>query len=142
MVAKVAQAAAPDPVAGDRIDQKADHCAVDTIGYEFSPLCHGSRNDGSRCGTEDSLKYDESFKWNAVRRRIAVRIADKKVDASKDAAGTAEHDAKSQKPEDDGPDTEVHQIFHNNVSGIFCPRESGFHHGEAGLHEKDQNRTN
>ena len=82
MVAKVAQAAAPDPVAGDRIDQKADHCAVDTIGYEFGPLCHGLRNDGS--------------------------------------------------------DTEVHQVFHNNVTCVFGSCEACFYHCESGLHKEDQ----
>ena len=35
---------------------------------------------------------------------------------------------------------EVHEIFHQDVDRVLGARETGFHHGEPGLHEKHQSR--
>ncbi len=37
-----------------------------------------------------------------------------------------------------GADAEVHQVFHQDIAGVFGPGEAGLAHGEARLHEKDQ----
>jgi hypothetical protein len=49
-----------------------------------------------------------------------------------------EHEAKSDGPEGNGADRKIHEVLHDDVDGIFSSGKAGFHHGEPGLHEKDQ----
>ena len=37
---------------------------------------------------------------------------------------------------------EVHQVFHDNVTCVFCSGETGFNHCEACLHEEDKRGAN
>ena len=46
--------------------------------------------------------------------------------------------ALADQPEDRGSDTEVHQVFHNNVTCVFGSCEACFYHCESGLHKEDQ----
>ena len=64
-------AAAPDPVSGYRIDYQADEEAVDAVRREFCTLCHGSRNDGCRSGTEYCLEDQECPEGNPVGQHAA-----------------------------------------------------------------------
>ena len=49
-------AAAPNPMAGDGIDDGADNQAMEALGREFCALGHGAGNDGGGGCTENRLE--------------------------------------------------------------------------------------
>ena len=62
------KSAAPDPVTGYRIYNETDQQTVDTVGDEFSTLCHGTGYDGSRSSTEYSLEDEKCPERNSIRK--------------------------------------------------------------------------
>ena len=48
------------------------------------------------------------------------------------------HKRRTDQPETDGADHEVHHVFHHDVACVLCPRQAGFHQGEPGLHHEHQ----
>ena len=110
MEAELAQpAAAPDPVAGNGIDQRADYQAVNAVRREFCTFCHSAGNNGGGCGTKYSLE-DQPNKSGDVGIIIAldkeVRCADQPADVC------AEHQAEAQDPEYGSADTKVLSLIH------------------------------
>ena len=132
------ETAAPDPVTGDRVDEQRDRCGVDAVSREFSPLSHGTGNDGGGGGTEDGLEDGVCPERNARRKNMAVILHDKGIDPAEECGAGAEHNAVAEQPVQRGTDTEVHQVLHQNVTGIFGAGETRFTHGESRLHEEDQ----
>ena len=65
-------AAAPDPVAGHRVNDQGDHQGVDAVGDEFGPLRHGAGDDGGRRGAEDRLEDKEGGQRHAIRQNGGV----------------------------------------------------------------------
>ena len=47
----------------------------------------------------------------------------------------------AQEDEDHGTDAEVHEVLHDDVAGVFGPREATLHHGKATLHEEHEDGT-
>ena len=131
-------AAAPDPVAGNRIDQQGDGGGVDAVGAELGALRHGAGDDGGGGGTEDRLENGVGPQGDAGRENAAVIFHDHRVKPAEEAGARAKHDAEADKPETGDADAEVHQVFHQDIAGVFGPGEAGLAHGEARLHEKDQ----
>ena len=58
----------------------------------------------------------------------------------KQRSTASEHDAEAKQPESRCADAEVHQVFHQNVTGVFGPGKSCLAHGKAGLHKEHQSR--
>ena len=137
------EAAAPDPVTGYRINNETDQKTVDTVGDELGTFCHGTGDDGSRGSTEYSLEDEECPERNAIRKHCAsiVCLCCDSADFTEETVSCTEHDTETNQPEDRGTDTEVHQVFHNDVTCVFCSCESCFDHCESGLHEEDQRCT-
>ena len=52
------------------------------------------------------------------------------------------HQPESQEYKHDSADTEIHEIFHDDIAGIFCPCKACFDHGETALHEEYKSCTN
>ena len=129
-------AAAPDPVAGDGVDDGADHQAVDQIRGELGPLRHRAGDNGGGGGAEHRLEDDE----RARGERLAVIAADKEVQPADERPVPRKHQPEADGPEDQGAHREIHQVFHDDIPGVFRPGEAGFHHGEPGLHEEDEHR--
>ena len=125
---------------GNGIDNQADDQAVNTVGKEFGTFCHGAGNNGCGCGTEDGLENEEGPERNAVRShgRSVIGFGSDASDPAEEAVAGSEHDAEAHEPENGGSDTEVHEVFHDDIAGIFGPGETGLYHGETGLHEEDQ----
>ena len=46
--------------------------------------------------------------------------------------------AKAEKPVQGRADTEVHQVFHQNIAGVLGPGKAGLAHRKARLHEENQ----
>ncbi|MPM53277.1 hypothetical protein SDC9_100044 [bioreactor metagenome] len=124
-------AAAPDPMAGNGIDEQGNDDGVDKIALKFCPLRHGSGDDGGGGGAENRLEDEKG----------PVRVRHRGHRGGAHHAGNqlrAVHDAKADQPVDDGAADEIHQILHADVACVFCSGKAGLHHGEARLHEKDQ----
>lgn len=89
------EAAAPDPVTGDRVDHRRYDHGIDAVGRELGAFGHGAGHDGRGGGTEYGLED---------QRRPVVAFADhtvrQKVKAAEHAVHRTEHDAKSDQPED------------------------------------------
>ena len=129
--------AAPDPVTGNRVNDRRNNHRVNAVCRELGALCHRTRNDGrSSCteyGLEDQGRPVVALTDNAVSEEIK---------AAEERACRAEHDAEAEDPEDWRAEREVHQVLHNDVAGILCSGEAGLNHCEAGLHEEYQRRRN
>ena len=136
-------AAAPDPVTGNRINHQTDDQAVNTIRKKFGTFCHGTGNDGGSSCTEDGLENEKSPERNAVRCHgcSIIGFRGDTADLTEEAVAGSEHDTETDEPEDRGSDTEIHEVFHDDVAGIFCTGEAGLYHGKTGLHEEDQSGT-
>ena len=131
-------AAAPDPMTGNGIDQRAQYGAEDQIGGKFRPFRHGAGDDRRRGGAEDGLENQKSkggIRSGVIPSHQKVRCADEAE------VGSAEHQTKAEHPKDHGAHAEIHHIFHYDVPGVFTLCQTGFHHAKAGLHKKDQSRT-
>jgi len=64
---------------------------------------------------------------------------DQKLDRANQAPnGIPEHNREADDPEYDRSDGEVHQVLHDDITGIFRTGKAGFHHGKACLHEEYQ----
>ena len=68
--------AAPNPVAGNRVDYRADCKAVQAVRDKFGALRHGAGNDGCCRGAENGLEDDEGPFWNACRKNIGISPGD------------------------------------------------------------------
>ena len=130
-------AAAPDPVARDRVDNCGNDHRINAVCRELGALCHRTGNDSRSSCTEYGLK-DQG--------RPVVALTDnavsEEIKAAEERACRAEHDAEAEDPEDWRAEREVHQVLHNDVAGILCSGEAGLNHCEAGLHEEYQRRRN
>ena len=131
-------AAAPDPVAGNGINEQRNRSGVDTVGAELGTFCHRAGNNGGRGGAEHSLEDCKCPQRNAAGECVAVILQNAGIQPADHGTAGTEHDAEAKQPEAGRTDTEVHQVFHQNVAGIFGPGETGFTQGKACLHEENQ----
>ena len=131
-------ASAPDPVTGNGVDDQADGNTVNAVGRKFSPFCHGTGNDGGSRRTEYCLEDQECHRRKA-RVFCHVVVGYKEVRRADDAADIrAEHQPEPDDPERGRAQRKVHDIFHHDVAGVFCPGQTCFAHSKTGLHEEDQ----
>ena len=130
-------AAAPGPVAFNRIDQQRDDRTVDQIHRELRPLGHCTAHNRSRGGAEDRLKDQEALHGQVtlVERQVApVGQADET------GAVAAEHEAEADEPEKQGAEHEVHKVLHQDVRRVLAAGETRFAQRKARLHKENQHR--
>ncbi len=126
-------AAAPDPVRFDGIDQCGDDSGVDTVGQKFCPFCHGAGYDGCGGGTEDQVKDEIGpVKICITGKDIKSRLSDQAHKVFTQQKAEANQD------KDDGADTEIHEVFHQDIAGVFGAGKACFYHGESRLHPEYQ----
>ena len=123
-------------MSGDRIHDQADHRAVDTIRFKVCTLCHRTGNNRCRCSAEYSLKN----RITPCRKCTEViRSSDQRVKSADQRTGSRKHNAEPDQPEARRSDTEIHHIFHQDITCIFCPRQPRLAKCKSGLHKKHQN---
>ena len=105
-------AAAPDPVAGYRVNHQGDHQGVDAVGDELGALSHGAGDDGGRRGAEDSLENKERRQGHTVRKYGGIVSPHHGIKAADQGARPAEHQPEAHRPVDRGTDAKVHEVFH------------------------------
>ena len=129
-------AAAPYPVGFDRVDHCRDDSGINTIRNELCTFCHSTGNNGCCCCTEYQIEYEAGpVKVCIVRENVKSRLAD-----------DAGYVFSAQQPEADEneyhrAEAKVHEVFHNDVAGVFCSGEARFYHCKAALHKEYQCRT-
>ena len=126
-------AAAPDPMAADRVDDGRNQHGVNAVGRKLGALGHGAGHDGRSGRAEDGLENE--------RCPAAVAAGREQVNAADQCARAAEHQAKAENPENRRAQRKVHQVFHNDVARILCTGKAGLYHGKTGLHKEDQRCT-
>ena len=131
-------AAAPDPVAGDRINEQGDRSGINTVGGEFRALRHGAGYDRGGGGAEDRLEDGVGPQGNARRKNMAVILHDKGIDPAEERGAGSEHDAVAEKPVQRRADAEIHQILHQDIAGVLGPGKTRLTHGKSSLHEEDK----
>ena len=132
------EATAPDPVTRYWINQGTDYCTVDTVGFKFRPLRHRARNNRRCRRTKHRLEKHVS----RCRHRKFKRVHCKNVDTAKDSALGSKHNTKTNDPIENGTETKIHHVFHDDVPSIFRSGKTSFYQGEACLHEKYQKCRN
>ena len=135
-------AAAPDPVAGDGVNDQADSGRVAAVSAELGTLCHGAGNNGCCRCTEHGLEHGINPKGHALRQDGAVVTAHKGGKAADERAGTCKHDAEADQPEARCADAEVHHVFHQDVAGVLCTGQASFAQSKACLHKVHQECRN
>ena len=131
-------AAAPDPVAGNGVDEQTDQDTVNAVGRKLGPFRHGAGNDSCRRGAENGLENQEGhgripcFFPYAEFCHAKVRRSDEAADVR------TEHKAKTHDPECRCAQRKIHDVFHDDVAGVFSAGQACFTHGKPRLHEKDQ----
>ena len=140
-------AAAPNPVRLNGVDNQGDDCGVKTVSGEFCPFCHGSGNDGGSGSAEHQVEH----KCGRARKASVGGTGDKLPETGKQVqirhsnqameSVPAHHQRVAQQGEYHCPDTEVHQVFHDDISGVFGAGEAGFAHGKPRLHPEYQSRA-
>ena len=107
---------APGPTAKNGIDKGRNQGRVDQVSAELGTLSYGTGNDGG-CGRgKHGLEHPESV---VPGFRIACSATEEKVGGTEEAVGSAEHKTETDSPEGDGADREIHQVFHQDVAGVF-----------------------
>ena len=97
MEAKLCEpAAAPDPVTGNRVNNRRDNHRVNAVCRELGALCHGTGNDGRSSCTEYGLEDQGRPVVSAHRQSPSA----KKSKPPKNGLCRAEHDAEAEEPED------------------------------------------
>ena len=109
MEAQLAQpAAAPDPVAGDGIDEGGDAERVDAVGDKFGPLRHGAGDDGGRGGTENRLEDKVGEERDPCGEDGRIVALNHGVQSADQRTAAGEHQTEAQKPVGGRSDAEVH----------------------------------
>ena len=131
-------AAAPDPVAGNGVDEQTDQNAVYAVGRKLGPFRHGTGHDGGCRGAENGLEDEEGH------GRIAgifpyAEFSYAEIRHSDDAADIrSEHEAEAHDPECGRAQCKIHDVFHDDVASVFSAGQACLAHGKPRLHEKDQ----
>ena len=132
-------AAAPDPVAGDGVDDQADRGGVAAVGAELCALGHRAGNDGGGGRAEHRLEH----RVDPDRQRAEViAAADERVKPADERAGAGEHHAEADQPVAGCADAKIHHILHQNIAGVFSAGQAGFTQSKACLHKEHQKRRN
>ena len=134
----VQPAAAPGPVADDRIDQRGHEHAVDHVGGKAGPFGHGAGDDRRRGCGEHRLEQPEG-EVGSIAGPGRGEVGQEEV-AAAEQAGLAgpEHEGVADGPERQHADGEVHEVLHQDVGRVLGAGEARFEHREAGLHQEDQ----
>ena len=133
---KAQPAAAPDPVAVERIDHRADHEAVGQIRLRLGALGDRAGHDGGGGAGKDHLEHPGN-----VDAPVIPGLSQKEVAGAGDARrAAAHHYGETESPEGQRRDGEVHEALGHIVGDVLGADQPGAQESEPRLHEKDQER--
>mmetsp|Transcript_2411 Transcript_2411/g.8100 ORF Transcript_2411/g.8100 Transcript_2411/m.8100 type:complete len:536 (+) Transcript_2411:109-1716(+) len=154
--------AGPDPVHHDGVDEPGDEDGVDDVPEEGAPLGDGAGHDGGRgCGEgplEEPPREGHDFGldgpfWGDVQARVRLRVAgsvpldeeeavrpDEPVGLAAAVVPAAVREGEPEGPPHEGACGEVHDVLDHQILRVLGSNGSHLEHGEAGLHDEDQER--
>ena len=118
-------------------------CGINAVGGELGTLCHSAGDDGGGGGTEDQVEDEGGSGGEALSGacdeglEVCPQFHVGQTDETEQGI-FAHHQGVTQEGEDDGADTEVHQVLHDDVACVLRSGKACLYHGEAGLHPEDQ----
>mmetsp|Transcript_10260 Transcript_10260/g.36461 ORF Transcript_10260/g.36461 Transcript_10260/m.36461 type:complete len:535 (+) Transcript_10260:109-1713(+) len=152
----------PDPVHHNGVDEPGDEGRVDDVPEEGAPLGDGAGHDGGRgCGEgplEEPPREGHDFGldgpfWGDVQARVRLRVAgsvpldeeeavrpDEPVGLAAAVVPAAVREGEPEGPPHEGACGEVHDVLDHQILRVLGSNGSHLEHGEAGLHDEDQER--
>ena len=125
-------AATPSPVSFNRIDYCRNYSRINAVRKKFCAFCHCARNDCCcRCA-----EYEVEYKSRPVKIAVICKNLPVWFSNQTEKCVFTEKKSKSNKNKNNCSDTKVHQVFHDNVSRVFCTGKTCFDHCKSGLHPK------
>ena len=131
------EAAAPDPVADERVDQGREHDREDDVDAELRAVEHRAPHDREADGTEDD--FEQKLRGQRHRRegeRVEQRVVQEETVRAENLVAAAERQPEADCPERDGSDREVDEDLRDDRSHVLAARETDLEHRESRLHEK------
>ena len=89
-------------------------------------------------GGEDHLEHPEGQDPGVP---VGGEVAEEEAGGAEPARlADPEHQAEADGPVEYGTHGKIHEVFHNDIDGVFGARKAGLDHGKAGLHKEHQCR--
>ena len=130
-------AAAPDPVAVQGIDDRANQEAVGEVRLGLGALGYGPGHDGSGGAGKDHLEHPVHIDL-PIAAGPHPAGQEKVIGAGNAGRRSSHHQGKAESPERQGSNGEVHKALGHIVDRAFGPDQAGPQESEPGLHKKDQ----
>ena len=129
-------ASAPRPVSLDGIDDERDEGAIDQIHRKLRALGHRTADDGGRGRAEDGFEDEKTLDRQVSLVETQVAPVGHPHKTAHDVL--SEHQAETDKKEEQRTEHEVDKVLHQDVRGVLTAGESRLTEGKAWLHPKDQ----
>ena len=128
----------PNPTGFNGVNKQRNDAGVNAIGDELRALCHGAGYDGGCRCAEHKVEYEGRShsvleEPTEIGEDLKIRNADKSAYII-----LGHHEREAEQYENNRTDTEIHEVLHDDVAGIFRTGETGLNHGEPGLHEEHE----
>ena len=121
---------APGPVRLNRVDHRGNDGRIDTIARKLRSLRHRTRYNRRSCRAEHEVEN----KCGIIERTILRKYIKAETAGKAFQDVRPEHQGCSADKPHHGSDTEIHQVLHDDVSGVLRPGEACLAHGKACLH--------
>ena len=130
----------PYPARLNRIYKQRDDRGINAVGTELCALSHRTGDNRSGGRAEHKVEYEErSVAIDEIRKvseNMQIRHADEPADVI-----LAHHQRIAEKNENRSTDTEIHQVLHQDISGVLSAAEPALKRREPRLHEKHKRRS-
>src|SRR6185312_12563302 len=131
------EAAAPDPVPDERVDEGGEDDREDDVDAELRAVEHRAPDDREADGAEDHLEQElRRERHVGERQRAEGGAVEEESVGSEHLVAVAEGQGEAHGPEGDRSDREVDEDLGDDGADVLAAREADFEHREAGLHQE------
>lgn len=127
----------PDPVHDNGVDKGGEEEGVGRVGEHAATFSDGSRND--RRGSRGEGELEEEVVEGVLALELSGEEEERGADDLVSVVVLAVSESISERPEGEGADARIQQVFEHNVLHVLRSHRSGTKHGKAGLHHEHQN---
>ena len=125
-------------MSGNRIDEQGNGGRIKAVCGKPGAFSHRTGYDRGGGGTEYGLKNSVCPQGHSGGQDRTVILHHEQIDPAEQRCPCSEHDPETEQPVQRCADTEIHQVFHQDIACVFCPCETCFAHGKPCLHKEDQ----
>ena len=138
----IEETATPLPRAADRVDDARQQSTVNEVSAELHTTCNCTGYDGCGSSCEGDLEKEVNLEmWQIACVESSLRACADLTEANDAVEITGVHDAVAHKPEEECAEAQVHQVFEQNVDGVFAAIKTCFDECKPSLHEEDEDCT-